>query len=270
VALSKETLQSFYIATHDKEIDYVRSFIMSKAFYYEIYLTDLISKTFDKKKAEGKESIFLDVGANIGWFSLVAATHGATKIYSFEPNLQNTIRFCESLSLNGWSSGNLVTSISKGLGNMEEVRRMYGSNNTNPGAFSFKKEEGSKIVGEMKITTLDSFAERHGWFESKPQIGFFKLDVEHFELEVIEGAKKLLNSHMIEMIAMELNPEYPFENKEKICKILFGAGYEFTMYGAWRGPINSVDLKHTDCSRLIEDFHKHKYGRNVIFQLKDY
>jgi len=267
VTLSKETLQSFYIATHDKGIDDQRAKIMKEQVYYERKLTDLIAATFNKKKTEGKESIFLDVGTNIGWFSLVAAAHGATKVYSFEPNLQNTIRFCESLSLNGWSSGNLVTPIAKGVGNMEEVRKLYARWGTNPGSFTFKEIEGAKVVGEMKITTLDLFAERHGWFESKPTIGFFKLDVEAFELEAIEGAKKLLSSHMIEMIAMELKPEYPAEKKEKICQILFGAGYKFTMYGDWEGPSKSVNLKHSDCSRFAKDFQANKYGENVIFQL---
>jgi hypothetical protein len=88
-------------------------------------LTIIVSETFDKKKAKGKQSIFLDVGTNIGWFSLVAAAHGATKIYSFESSLLNTVRFCESLSLNGWSSGDLITPVSKGAGNMEEVRKLY-------------------------------------------------------------------------------------------------------------------------------------------------
>ena len=50
----------------------------------------------------GKESIFLDVGGNIGWFTLLAKAHGASKVYTFEPNPVNVVRVCESLKLNGW------------------------------------------------------------------------------------------------------------------------------------------------------------------------
>jgi len=102
IALSKRLPKSFYIATHDKKIDSIRASIMEYNYYYETRLSNIIANLYQKKKAEGKETIFLDVGGNIGWFSLVAAAHGASRIYTFEPNLQNTIRFCESLSLNGW------------------------------------------------------------------------------------------------------------------------------------------------------------------------
>jgi len=141
IALSKRLPKSFYIATHDKKIDSIRASIMQYNYYYETRLSNIIANLYQKKKAEGKESIFLDVGGNIGWFSLVAAAHGASRIYTFEPNLQNTIRFCESLSLNGWLTPNFVTPIQKGVGNVSESLNLYipGNTKNNPGAFTFKK-----------------------------------------------------------------------------------------------------------------------------------
>jgi FkbM family methyltransferase len=213
----------------------------------------------------------LDVGANIGWFSLVAAAHGATKIYSFEPNLQNTIRFCESLTLNGWASGDLVTPIAKGVGRVEEKKTLYGSAGArNPGSFSFSESKSrTEVIGEMEITTLDAFAERHGWFESRTRIGVFKLDVEYFELEVMEGAEKLLKSRIIEMITLELKPDHTKEAKFKICKLLLDSGYEFWMHGAWPGPSIEVKTNYTDPSELVDDFQAGKFKVNVIFRLRD-
>ena len=80
------TDKPFYVATHDKEIDQVRSDIMKYSWYYERQLTARVVEIFEEKSAQRKESIMLDVGANIGWFSLVAVAHGAMKVYSFEPN----------------------------------------------------------------------------------------------------------------------------------------------------------------------------------------
>ena len=91
-----KTDKPFYVATHDDQIDAIRSSIMKYQRYYEKQLTARVAEIFEEKSAQGEESIMLDVGANIGWFSLVAAAHGATKVYSFEPNMQNTVRFCES------------------------------------------------------------------------------------------------------------------------------------------------------------------------------
>lgn len=266
-------LKPFYISTHDKELDSVRASIMTYHFYYERKLTSRILKVFLAKQRAGKESIFLDVGANIGWFSLVAAAHGATKVYSFEPNLQNTIRFCESLTLNGWTSGDLVMPIAKGVGRVEERKKLYGDSRIkNPGSYSFNKnfvEKNKILVGEMEITTLDSFAERHNWFEKKPSIAFFKLDVEYFELQVLQGAKKLLNSGMVEMIAMELKHEQPKEEKFQILEILLDAGFEFWMHGAWMGPHKEVETKYTNATTLVEDFEAKMFDVNVLFRLRD-
>ena len=92
IALSKRLPQSFYIATHDEKIDSIRASIMQYNYYYETRLSNIIANLYQKKQAEGKETIFLDVGGNIGWFSLVAAAHGASRIYTFEPNLQESPR----------------------------------------------------------------------------------------------------------------------------------------------------------------------------------
>ena len=117
---------------------------------------------------------------------MVAAAHGATKVYTFEPN-----RFCEYLLLNGLA-GDLVTSIRKGIGKKNEQTEFH-LDRTNPGASTFQRaKENNKMkkIGRLiKLITLDSFADPQGWFESRPSIGFLKIDV-----EAIEGAQKLLGA----------------------------------------------------------------------------
>ena len=46
-------------------------------------------------------TIVLDVGGNIGWYTLVAASL-CYRVVTFEPNIINNIRLCESLPMNGW------------------------------------------------------------------------------------------------------------------------------------------------------------------------
>jgi len=269
IALSKRLPKSFYIATHDKKIDSIRASIMQYNYYYETRLSNIIANLYQKKKAEGKETIFLDVGGNIGWFSLVAAAHGASRIYTFEPNVQNTIRFCESLSLNGWLTPNFVTPIQKGVGNVSESLNLYipGNTKNNPGAFTFKKPYASaESVGRMNITTLDEFAESEGWFDNKPSIPMFKLDVEMFERQVIEGAQRLLNSQIIEYIAMELKPEHDELTKLKIVTILMEAEYGLYMHGMWYGPDTVVTKNYTSPIDLVKDLQKGVYRENVVFR----
>lgn len=188
------TPKPFYWSTHKSELDAARATSYQKGMYYEKQLSARIQEVFDAKDAEGKESIFLDVGGNIGWFSLLAAAHGATKVYTFEPNPANVVRICESLSLNNWlrddRSKDLVVPIAKGVGSEAATLKLHIVQEGNPGSYSFSKNRGKGSVGEIDIVTLDDFAERHGWFESKPSIGFFKLDVEGYEPPILQGAKK--------------------------------------------------------------------------------
>lgn len=301
VALSN-TPNPFYVATHDSQIDETRAYIFIKHEYYEKKLSSFIQKYYDKKREEGKESIFLDVGANIGWFSLLAAAHGATKVYSFEPNLQNMIRFCESLSLNRWllddrsyddQDGVQIIPITKGLGETEERKTMYAVNDVNPGTFSFNKsyarkfpvkdkdgnelkdENGNtvldfKVIDTYDIITLDSFAESQGWFESKPSIGILKIDVEKFEKEVLEGGQKLLKSHLVEMISFELKGFEPTDRKQRIIQILVESGYDLYMHGGGYGPSNVVEKVYDTWQDMAVDFEKGAkvYGHNLIFRVK--
>jgi len=136
----------------------------------------------------------------------------------------------------------------------------------NPGSFSFGTKRGT-VVGKMNITTLDKFAERHNWFATRPRIGFLKLDVEKFELQVIEGAEKLLKSRLVEMIAMEvkLMPKKPRSN---IVKILFDAGYQPTKHGGDAGPDIDVKKEYNDWHEVMVDLDL--FQANVLFSSSEY
>jgi predicted methyltransferase len=46
----------------------------------------------------------LDIGGNVGYYSLLSAASGAFVVDGFEPNLKNLLRFCESSVLNRWTN----------------------------------------------------------------------------------------------------------------------------------------------------------------------
>lgn len=272
--------EAFYISTHEKTIDSPRAAIMDYRVYYEQDLSNLVARTFDIKAAKGESSIFLDVGSNIGWFSLVARRHGATEVYSFEPNVQNTIRFCESLALNGYHLDGRVLPIMKGAGETEGEEKLYAVDESNPGSFTFEKLARSKVgrnstglkatreIGTLRITTLDDFAERHRWFETKPSIGFFKIDVERYELHVLRGARRLLQSKIIERIALELQKGVRNSTKTETLQILWTAGYKPVLHGGYRGPNRPVDVNYETFQDLADDFVAKRYRENILFELR--
>jgi len=198
--------------------------------------------------------------------------------------------------LNDWwirddPSKNIGVLIAKGVSDSVGTLELYRADESNPGSYTFDKEiainnampsghEGdltpeqrlkymeSAVVGKIDLVTLDSFAESHGWFESRPSIGFFKLDVEGFELKVIQGAKKLLESRLVELLAMEMKPEKAKGDKVMIVNAICNAGYDLHMDGGWMGPTKLVTKKYTECEEMVDDISNNTYRENLMFRLR--
>lgn len=167
-------------------------------------------------------------------------------------------------------SKDVVVPIHKGAGSEEGRKKLHAASHRNPGAYSFHDNHAGKpVVDEIDITTLDSFAERHGWFVDKPTIALFKLDVEGYEIPVFEGAKRLLKSKLIEKIAMEIQRRRTNEEKTLVIKTLYEAGYEFYLHGHWMGPNNKVEKAYQGWEEVAQDFLNSTYGANVMFRLRE-
>lgn len=305
------TPHPFYVSLHPKELDPVRYSVFEARKYYESGLSQAISDVFDRKRignyheqqdtrtrssptersAVKNRSIFLDVGANVGWFSLLAASHGA-QVYTFEPNIVNMVRYCESVVLNGWDvqqqqqqqryGSRYVVPYLKGVSDVHGVQQtFYAVDGTNPGSYSFSKNvvdiwnrkhaSDAKEIGSLTMVSLDVLAEEQGWLETRPSIGFLKIDVEGLEAAVIRGATKLLQGGMVENVAMELKKEQKEEEKREIVRILYTAGYDLYKHGRYKGPVNSVrGGKYKTWEALADDIVNGVYAENVWFRISRY
>jgi FkbM family methyltransferase len=189
---------------------------------------------------------------NIGYYSLVSASMGEFKIDSFEPNLKNALRFCESLVMNAWKNeqehasntdpaavGSPSVNIwPAGVSDTTGTLKFF-ENWGNPGAGRFGNFGNNRTdYSELPVTTLDMFAEERGWFETRPEIAIMKIDVERHEANVLVGAEKLLKSHMVQNIFTETSLEDP-ERREieaAALELLVTAGYKLAGQGGWSGP----------------------------------
>ena len=115
----------FFVSLHNFEFDPVRYGTLEWGKYYEKKLTIAFEEVlvdYHKERQRRQQELLaseqndgstqavsgstdpphvIDVGGNIGWFSLVAMASGAT-VDTFEPNPVNVLRMCESVCLNGW------------------------------------------------------------------------------------------------------------------------------------------------------------------------
>lgn len=153
------------------------------------------------KKLLKPDSIFIDVGANIGYFSLLAALQSPKgSIIALEPvsYLFNSLR--ENISLNKFSN---IEAINIAAGDKEENRLIYLSGADNTGMSSFQKPANYSEKNEtVKVVTLDSLPDNL----KLSRVDIIKIDVEGNELAVLKGMKEIA-SRFQPHILIELNPQ---------------------------------------------------------------
>lgn len=143
-----------------------------------------------------KRSMFIiDAGANIGLYSLLAAVNNRQAIVqAFEPNPFNNARLRRNVALNGVEDRVEVHQVALGDTNGEisfflpDDDRISDVSSVYPGHTShFNDFKHRKI--QVQCVTLDAFCKAHSFY---PQL--IKIDVELYELQVMQGMKRLLTS----------------------------------------------------------------------------
>jgi hypothetical protein len=164
--------------------------------------------------------VFLDVGANIGYCSLVASKKYA-KVYSFEPIPENYTLLEKSIQDNHIQNIELVN---KCVGNSENLELTAFADNM--GGTRNLENTKKQNVSHMRVSstrvydviTLDSFT------ESIKSIDLMKVDVEGHELQVLQGFSK--NITKCKNILLELSPcSLPAETCIKILNELKNSGF---------------------------------------------
>jgi len=157
--------------------DWIQQQIIVKKTFYEIYFLEKI-RIFVKEN-----SVFLDIGANIGNHTIFfAKILGAKKIYAFEPQEDIFRILKKNLFLNKISDKVSLYNIA--LGSKKTFGRIKSIKKNNFGSFAIKEGLGGKI----KIVPLDSFG-------IKEKIHLIKIDVEGFEKEVLKGARNTISKN---------------------------------------------------------------------------
>lgn len=162
---------------------------------------------------EKKNDVFIDVGANLGAYTLNLSDH-FRKIVSFEPLPVASHILRANVMINNIKNCNIVD---KAVGNFNG-KAVLNLDPKDTGKSSLIKKENHLGEYEVDIVTLDSY------FSNFRDISMIKIDVEGSELEVLEGAKLILNKqHPI--IQFELDNINNNDSASKILKLLKSFGY---------------------------------------------
>jgi FkbM family methyltransferase len=164
--------------------------------------------------------VFIDVGANSGFFTLLAAKRvGASgQVHSFEPLPVMRQRLQENLALNGFQN---VTLHDVALSNARGEVTFYEGPQGHKGISSLRPI--SQAANTLRIQTLPM----DDLLAAIPSIRLIKIDVEGAEQLVVEGMWQLLSKHRPFLI-LEVTDEYlkPFgHDAVGLCSLLCASGY---------------------------------------------
>ncbi|MDA4125984.1 MAG: FkbM family methyltransferase [Thaumarchaeota archaeon] len=181
----------------------------------EIY----VDRIYEKKFSPHPGDIILDVGANIGIFTLKASKQvGALgKVVSFEPAPNNYSVLDHNVKRNHLTN---VKTFPYAISDKEEGSRPFRVYSDHLKNSFFEREDGGKMTSCVRVTiaTIDSMVASL----NLDHVNFIKIDVEGADAEVIRGAKNTLD-HFHPAIAMECHNWSP--GSLGIDEILKSAGY---------------------------------------------
>lgn len=193
-----------------------------------------------------KAHTFLDIGANVGYFSMMAkAINANIKVYSFEPNPTNFQQLLINIEENNFSDIHVNSNcISDYIGTVSfSIPPINESGwgritNENINANNFTKINSNSL-------TLDSL-DAENFFHIKPPL-FIKIDVEGNELRVLKGAISFIKKYQ-PIICIELNEPILNDCKTSSSEIIrFMKELNYSCYF-----IN--DKKLTQTNIAIEDY----------------
>lgn len=168
------------------------------------------------RKLCDEKTVFLDIGANVGAYSIMLCDVAAGGVYAFEPHPFTAGRCKMNFLLNALDERRVVQ-----VALADKVGETNFTNDVNVSAMN-------KITDDVKnsicvpVLTLDTWAESANF---KKDTNFIvKIDVEGFEETVLRGANKFLTTASIRGIIIEIFDEH----LDKIKDIFKESGYALT------------------------------------------
>lgn len=149
-----------------------------------------------RRGAFGKAPVFLDIGANIGAYSLlVAKLDPESQVHSFEPNPAALDTLRNNIALNAVDN---IQVHAVGLSNEEATCRLYNESMAQASLHRMG-QHGDYI--EIQVRPLDEVLDDIG----VSRVDLIKIDVEGHEAAVLDGAERMFARNKRMAVIMEID-----------------------------------------------------------------
>lgn len=156
-----------------------------------------------------EKDLFIDIGANVGHFSLLAAGVCNANVIAFEPIPVTFVKFRKNIVLNGLTQK--IKTFNIGIAEENAVLNFSKSKDVMNGVVL----NDEKDVISVEVKKLDDAL-------TGENPTFLKVDVEGYEYFVLKGASQILKNKNLKYIIIELNASsLKFgHTSEEICQFL--------------------------------------------------
>jgi FkbM family methyltransferase len=206
-------------------------------------LTSKERETLDWIDGFDKNSVFFDVGANVGSYSIYAAMRGHS-VFAFEPSQPNRVRFYENVTLN--DLGGQIKLFSYALADFDGEDTLYMGRKAGGGAGAAEHSIGKRLVrngmdalygSEQKKTPvrrLDTFCYGIGIWPR-----YMKIDTDGAEPRIVEGGRETMSR----CLSMVIEQDDRIVENRGLPEVICGFGFKMTLdrrkkSGRWIGHGN--------------------------------
>jgi len=185
--------------------------------------------------------VFVDVGANVGYYTLLALKHGKHAV-AVEPQPRNLQCLYAGLEANRWQDRAEIFPV--GLGPRPGMATLYGASGPSASIVRNWAKYGSRYRQTIPVLTLDIvLADR---FVDRGV--FVKIDVEGYEYQVLQGASRSAArmprlAWLVEICFDEFHPEGRNPDFRNTFQWFWKHGYEARTANAARTRVQPEDVE---------------------------
>ena len=197
------------------------------------YLALYRSETFGTKEPDtlnwieemDSNSIFWDIGANVGIYSIYAAKYNKCKVFSFEPSVFNLELLARNINNNNLQD--LITIVPLPLTNKIGIQKFKINNVVWGGALSTFGENFDQFGNDIGIAKFEYSLPGITMDDLRSNLNidlpkYIKIDVDGIEHLILEGGIEVLKS--VKSILLEVNYNFS-EQSQKIERNLAESGF---------------------------------------------
>jgi FkbM family methyltransferase len=224
IAIDMPGIAAFHMEVHPSDDLYISDSIR-KTGSWEPFETQVLARLLQA------DVEFFDIGANIGWYSLMAGRRLESRgvVHAFEPVPENVALLAQNVATNALNN---VRVNPFALGRVNGTTHIFLSENNKGDHRAYPSSEEGRPSITVGLQRFDAYFDRT---TRKPLV--IKMDTQGFEYDVLAGMGDILDRHPAEIaMVIEFWPHGLVENETGIESLIgLLAKSRFTPWLLWEG-----------------------------------